>query len=103
MERFSLSGEGGPCSSKMSTARHIDDLQTGMTERANLPRADCLNYLTLELRKLEQAGIVTRTARDGLPPHVDYGLSDSGRSLVPLVDALGDRRQRTQAARQPAA
>jgi DNA-binding HxlR family transcriptional regulator len=45
--------------------------------------------LTLELRKLERAGILLRTARAGFPLHVKYELSEAGRALVPLIDALG--------------
>jgi DNA-binding HxlR family transcriptional regulator len=48
---------------------------------------------SLELRKLEDAGIVRRTAHDGYPLRVDYDLTDAGRRLVPLVDALGDWRE----------
>jgi DNA-binding HxlR family transcriptional regulator len=46
--------------------------------------------LTLELRKLEVAGIVTRTAHEGYPLRVEYALTEAGRRLVPLVDALGE-------------
>jgi DNA-binding HxlR family transcriptional regulator len=46
--------------------------------------------LSLELRKLEQAGIVCRTAHEGYPLRVDYALTPSGLRLVPLIDALGD-------------
>lgn len=46
--------------------------------------------LALELRKLEEAGIVRRTAHAGYPLRVDYDLTPSGRQLVPLVDALGN-------------
>ena len=46
--------------------------------------------LALELRKLEDAGIVRRTAFDGYPLRVDYDLTTSGMALVPLIDALGD-------------
>lgn len=46
--------------------------------------------LTLELRKLERAGIVRRTAFDGYPLRVEYDLTQAGAELVPLVDALGD-------------
>jgi DNA-binding HxlR family transcriptional regulator len=45
--------------------------------------------LTLELRKLEAAGIVRRTDFPGYPRRVDYDLTDAGRGLVPLIDALG--------------
>jgi len=46
--------------------------------------------LTLELRKLEGAGVVRRTARAGYPLRVEYDLTPSGLRLVPLIDALGD-------------
>lgn len=46
--------------------------------------------LTLELRKLEKAGIVQRTVFDGYPLRVEYDLTPSGLTLLPLVDALGD-------------
>lgn len=46
--------------------------------------------LTLELRKLELAGIVQRTDFDGYPRRVEYDLTPSGKTLVPLLGALGD-------------
>ena len=46
--------------------------------------------LTLELRKLEEAGVVRRTAFAGYPLRVDYELTPAGLRLVPLIDALGD-------------
>src|SRR4051812_11679833 len=46
--------------------------------------------LTLELRKLEEAGIVARTEYEGYPLRVEYGLTPAGRRLVPLLDALGE-------------
>lgn len=45
--------------------------------------------LSLELRKLEAAGIVRRTEREGYPLHVDYTLTEAGWRLVPLIDAIG--------------
>jgi DNA-binding HxlR family transcriptional regulator len=45
--------------------------------------------LALELRKLQDAGIVRRTAHDGYPLRVDYDLTATGLKLVPLIDALG--------------
>ncbi|WP_240231011.1 winged helix-turn-helix transcriptional regulator [Devosia lacusdianchii] len=46
--------------------------------------------LTLELRKLETAGIVQRTVFDGYPLRVEYDLTEIGLKLMPLIDALGD-------------
>lgn len=46
--------------------------------------------LTLELRKLEDAGIVQRTEFSGYPLRVEYDLTPAAQKLVPLIDALGD-------------
>lgn len=46
--------------------------------------------LALELRKLEDAGVVRRTDHPGYPRRVDYDLTDAGLRLVPLIDALSD-------------
>lgn len=46
--------------------------------------------LSRELRKLEQAGVVQRTAYEGYPSRVEYALTAAGRKLLPLIDALGD-------------
>ncbi|MGQ3209480.1 winged helix-turn-helix transcriptional regulator [Shinella sp.] len=46
--------------------------------------------LTLELRKLEKAGLVERTVFDGYPLRVEYDLTPAGLTLMPLIDALGD-------------
>ena len=43
------------------------------------------------LKALEQAGVVDRTHRPGAPArHFDYTLTDSGRALVPVLQALLD-------------
>lgn len=55
--------------------------------------------LTLELRKLEAAGVVRRTDHPGYPRRVDYDLTRAGLKLVPLIDALGDWWEETEADR----
>lgn len=55
--------------------------------------------LTLELRKLEAAGIVQRTANNSYPLRVEYQLTPAGLRLVPLIDKLGDWWLDTQVAR----
>ena len=46
--------------------------------------------LTLELRKLEEAGIIARTEFEGYPLRVEYDLTPAGNKLVPLINALSD-------------
>ena len=46
--------------------------------------------LAFELRKLEEAGIVSRTEFGGYPRHVEYTLTEAGERLTPLIDALAD-------------
>jgi DNA-binding HxlR family transcriptional regulator len=55
--------------------------------------------LSLELRKLESAGIVQRTAFEGYPLRVEYDLTPAGHELVPFIDALGDWWERTEEVR----
>lgn len=45
--------------------------------------------LTLCLRGLERDGLVKRTVRAVMPPHVEYELTPLGRSLTEPVTALG--------------
>lgn len=44
--------------------------------------------LTRQLRELEEDGIVQRTAFPEVPPRVEYALSETGRSLEPIVSAM---------------
>lgn len=53
--------------------------------------------LAFELRKLEEAGIVERREFGGYPLRVEYELTEAGRRLVPLIDALGNWWEGNQA------
>jgi DNA-binding HxlR family transcriptional regulator len=44
--------------------------------------------LTQQLRELERDQLITRTQYPEVPPRVEYALSDFGRSLTPLLEAL---------------
>lgn len=44
--------------------------------------------LTVTLRCLESDGLVSRTVYPEIPPRVEYALTETGRSLIPYVDAL---------------
>jgi DNA-binding HxlR family transcriptional regulator len=44
--------------------------------------------LTVTLRQLEIDGMIERTVFPEVPPRVEYNLTDKGRSLMPLMQAL---------------
>ncbi len=46
--------------------------------------------LTKELRELERDGIVTRKVYAQVPPKVEYTLTETGESLIPILDQLCD-------------
>lgn len=52
--------------------------------------------LTRELRALEDAGVISRTAFPEVPPRVEYALTPAGERLMPVIDALGDWWSQTQ-------
>ena len=44
--------------------------------------------LTAQLRDMEAKGLVTRRVYAEVPPRMEYSLTDLGRSLKPILDAM---------------
>ena len=44
--------------------------------------------LTAQLRDMEANGLLTRTVYAEVPPRVEYELTEMGRSLKPILDAM---------------
>ena len=44
--------------------------------------------LTLQLRELENDGIVHREVYPQVPPKVEYSLTEFGRTLMPVIGAM---------------
>jgi DNA-binding HxlR family transcriptional regulator len=46
--------------------------------------------LTVTLKKLQEDGLVSRRMYQEIPPRVEYTLTDTGVTLVPLLNALAE-------------
>lgn len=46
--------------------------------------------LTAQLRDMESSGLLIRTVYPEVPPKVEYSLTELGRSLKPILDAMWD-------------
>lgn len=73
---------------KLTLVKHL----LGGTRRFNelgrlVPLANT-KTLTRQLRELEADGIVQRTAYPEVPPRVEYALTELGRGLEPIVEAM---------------
>ncbi len=44
--------------------------------------------LSLQLKALEKDGLVSRKLFAEVPPRVEYSLSDEGKSLIPIIEAM---------------
>lgn len=44
--------------------------------------------LTKQLRELEDDGVITRTVYPEVPPRVEYAITDFGKTLIPILQAL---------------
>jgi DNA-binding HxlR family transcriptional regulator len=57
--------------------------------------------LSDRLSMLEAAGIITREAFAEVPPRVEYRLTEKGRDLIPIIDALRDYGKKWLADKEP--
>jgi DNA-binding HxlR family transcriptional regulator len=75
----------------------IRDLAEGSQRFCELERSlDGISprTLSLRLRALEDNGIVERRTYPEVPPRVEYGLTEKGRALVPLIEDMRDYGRR---------
>jgi DNA-binding HxlR family transcriptional regulator len=57
---------------------------SGIVKKTGAPR----DRVAARLKALEQVGVLRRTAYQQAPPRFEYHLTESGRALVPVLDAL---------------
>ena len=46
--------------------------------------------LARQLRELEERELIKRKVYDEVPPKVEYSLTEIGKTLVPILDSLGE-------------
>jgi DNA-binding HxlR family transcriptional regulator len=46
--------------------------------------------LNMQLKELEQYQVITKKIYPGLPPKVEYYLTEMGRSILPIVDQMNE-------------
>lgn len=70
---------------KPSIFYHLSRGPKRFTELADALTGITAQTLTLQLRQLEADGVVRRSVHGGVPPRVEYALTDSGRRLWRIV------------------
>jgi DNA-binding HxlR family transcriptional regulator len=69
----------------------IRDLAEGRSRFCELERSlegISPRTLSLRLRALEEEGIVERHTYPEVPPRVEYSLTEKGRALIPIIEAM---------------
>ena len=67
---------------------HLRDDKLRFTELRRVIPNVTQRMLTLQLRELENDGVVARKVYAVVPPKVEYSLTDLGRSLRPILHSL---------------
>lgn len=67
---------------------HLKDEPRRFNELRRLIPGITQRVLTLQLRQLEQDGIIQRSSRGGFPLYVDYAFTSNGRTLGSILDSM---------------
>lgn len=67
---------------------HLTNRTLRFGELSRLIPSATPKMLTQQLRELEADGLIVRTVYPVVPPKVEYALSDFGKSIFPVLDAM---------------
>lgn len=73
---------------KLLIMRNLTDRPWRFNELKKSLEGISQKVLTDSLRSMEDDGIITRTVYAEVPPRVEYALSDVGKSMRPILDAM---------------
>ena len=69
---------------------HLIDSTLRFNELQKLIPQATPKMLTQQLRELEKDSLITRTVYPVVPPKVTYQLTDFGKSIIPIINAMCD-------------
>lgn len=69
---------------------HLSDGKLRFSQLHKLVSSATAKMLTQQLRELEAQELIHREVFPVIPPHVEYSLTDLGRSLMPILAAMRD-------------
>lgn len=78
-----LGGKWQPCI--------IDAINKGAKRPSEMHRqiaSASARVINMQLRELESYGIVSKKLFDGLPLRVEYSLTELGKTILPIIDAI---------------
>lgn len=79
---------------------HMMDSTVRFNEFRRICPSITQRMLTLQLRELEEDGVVHREVYHQVPPKVEYSLTEFGRSLIPIIKLMRDWGLEYQAKQQ---
>ena len=75
---------------KLTIIKHLLDGTRRFNQLGRLVPLANTKTLTRQLRELEEDGIVERSVYPEVPPRVEYSLTELGRSLEHIVEAMNE-------------
>ena len=69
---------------------HLSENKLRFSELRKLVKSATPKMLTQQLRELEASKLIHREVYPVIPPKVEYSLTDTGRSLMPILVAMRD-------------